>query len=868
MSDRAARRPSARIRGARVRLSAAAFAVALAAAAFGPGCAYFNTFYHAREHYVDAEKVRLETAGEPKPPAGAPGSEAGETGPRISKRALDLYEKCMKKCAKILTDYEDSRWVDDALLLMGKCAIARGEYATGLRKYEELLEFYPNSDLVADTRLQIGVAHLEEGAAARAIPSLEAAAADTKRKDLALEAHYYLGRARLAAGDSAAAAAEFDTFVAGAGEHPLRKTAIRALGAIELARGNPAKAREAYERLKPSRRADWKGYREAQLAIAQCLREEGRLDEARGVYSSLIERATDVRDSAEVSLNLALIVKKSEGDSSAVAAFEEVARRFPRTDAAARAQYEKGLIVYDRDADLERTRAALDSVAVHSGQIPEAPRAKERARVIAKRLALDDRLATRLQRVAAAAQEPEPVPAATPGDSAAAGAAPSDSASAASGDSASAGRALGDSAIASVALGDSATAGGAPVEKAGAGEAARDSAEASIAAGDSARAATPLVERTDVAATHADSMRADAMARADSIRAERTRRAREAREARGAREVAPPPVSAADAPAGETDEDVDPAATMTDSALAAADSAAANAPPAVSSTQYLATLTPDSLASLVALADSAGREDLASIYVEIGEVELLDLGRTAEALAAYERVTGWFPNSTQEPRALLAIAWIRGNRLGLTEEADSLYWRILSDYGETEFARGAALALGMEVPLPELDADSLIAASLVWPAPGSSGGARGDGRAPEPEAPAAVAVRDTLTPPPGIEDPNASFFAADSINAAVRSAEESENPMDLLAPRPLTLAEPVYTPEMKELGLVGTVRVEVMVGLSGNVLDAQVVESENVELNGTAIEAALRSTFTPPRGVDRVVVTFKFPPGDTTGVHQ
>ncbi|MFN0149878.1 MAG: TonB family protein [bacterium] len=817
-----------------------------AALAFGPGCAYFNTFYHAREHFDEAEKARLETSGAPHSSAGRPGEAAGEAGPRISKRALDLYEKCMKKCAKILTDYQDSRWVDDALLMMGKCAIARGEYATGLRKYEELLEFYPNSELVPDARLQIGVAHLEEGTPASAIPALEAAAADTKRKDLALDAHYYLGRARLAAGDSAAAAAELDLFVAGAYKHPLRKTAIHTLGAIELARGNPAKAREVYERLKTSPRADWKGYREVRLAVAECLREEGRLDESREVYESLIARATDVRDSAEISLNLALIVQEAGDDSSTVAAFEELALRFPRTEAAARAQYEKGVIFYDRDADLERARGALDSVSVHSGQIPQGPRAKERARVLAKRLALDDRLATRLQRVAAAAQEPELVPEpetpVTPADSAGAVLVPADSALATAG-----------------ALG-------------------ADSLRANGASSDSLREAAHPDSAVAPVANRADAPRAgtpDATEPADTTNMGAfLERARAAREARA---NTPPPDApgvvptddiggAADYPDAETD-----AFALGDSAFASADSAAADTTPAVSSTQYLATLSPDSLASLVALADSAGREDLAAIYVEIGEVELLDLRRTDEALAAYETVARWFPGSSQEARALLAIAWIRGNRLERAADADSLYWRILAEYGETEFARGAALALGMDVALPELDADSLVAASIAWPAPGAGARAgtdvRDDVREAEAQA-AAAAIRDSLTTPPGFEDPMMGLFPGDSINAATRNPDEAQNPMDLLAPRPLTLAEPHYTSEMQDLGLVGKVRVEVMVGLSGNVLDAQVVETENVELNGAAIEAALRSTFTPPRGVDRVTVTFRFPPGDTTAVEQ
>ena len=67
------------------------------------GCAYFNTFYNAQEHYKDAEKIRIENFGN-----------------QLPSRAIQEYEKAIEKSQKVLTDYSDSKYVNDELLLKWK----------------------------------------------------------------------------------------------------------------------------------------------------------------------------------------------------------------------------------------------------------------------------------------------------------------------------------------------------------------------------------------------------------------------------------------------------------------------------------------------------------------------------------------------------------------------------------------------------------------------------------------------------------------------------------------------------------------------------------------------------------------------------
>ena len=69
------------------------------------GCAYFNTLYNARMKYDEAQAQKR--AADPERL-------------EISKSEERLYTESFEKAAKVVKYYPDSKYVDDALLLMGK----------------------------------------------------------------------------------------------------------------------------------------------------------------------------------------------------------------------------------------------------------------------------------------------------------------------------------------------------------------------------------------------------------------------------------------------------------------------------------------------------------------------------------------------------------------------------------------------------------------------------------------------------------------------------------------------------------------------------------------------------------------------------
>ncbi|MDY6915831.1 MAG: tetratricopeptide repeat protein [Candidatus Cloacimonadota bacterium] len=99
--------------------------------------AYFNTFYNAKKFFREAQDIPLRNG-------------------RPTSSAITKYNEVIKKCGVILTDYKDSKYADDALLLMGKAFFYKGRgYMQAIEKFQELIKFYPQSEFVPEAHLYI-----------------------------------------------------------------------------------------------------------------------------------------------------------------------------------------------------------------------------------------------------------------------------------------------------------------------------------------------------------------------------------------------------------------------------------------------------------------------------------------------------------------------------------------------------------------------------------------------------------------------------------------------------------------------------------------------------------------------------------------
>lgn len=94
--------------------------------------AYYNTFYNARENYKTGLRKNLEQQREYNPLVPI----------RIHEKPVNAgaqdFNKAIEKGADILRKHKETRWVDDALALIGKSYYFRKEYYSADQKFREL----------------------------------------------------------------------------------------------------------------------------------------------------------------------------------------------------------------------------------------------------------------------------------------------------------------------------------------------------------------------------------------------------------------------------------------------------------------------------------------------------------------------------------------------------------------------------------------------------------------------------------------------------------------------------------------------------------------------------------------------------------
>ncbi len=120
-----------------------AFVITVFATLFN-GCAYFNTFYNAKQYFSQAE------------------DEYKRRG-KLNSTAATYYRKVIEKGSKVIEFYPTSKYVDDAIYLMGVSYYRLKEYNRAEKKFKELLKYFPNSPYASKAHLWLARIYMANG---------------------------------------------------------------------------------------------------------------------------------------------------------------------------------------------------------------------------------------------------------------------------------------------------------------------------------------------------------------------------------------------------------------------------------------------------------------------------------------------------------------------------------------------------------------------------------------------------------------------------------------------------------------------------------------------------------------------------------
>jgi TolA-binding protein len=291
---------------------------------FVGGCVYFNTFYNAQRYFKEGEKEYVKNG-------------------KLTPQARTNYEKTIEKCAKILEFHPNSRYVDDAVYLMGVSYHRLGEKEKARRKFEELLQYFPRSRYREEALLELGKVLLD----LQQPDSAKIVLAKVKGKykeevDLLLAKAYYVEDR------DEEALVVLSKYVKEVKREDLKKEAL--LLAAKAAK-RLKKFEDAEEYLRSYLQLSLTSEEEIEVKelLGDILFEKEDFEDAKDVYQSLDLPPNSPKE-AEIKVKLALCEKEIGNVDKAKEMLREVINEKRSSEEGVRAQYELALILEEQDS--------------------------------------------------------------------------------------------------------------------------------------------------------------------------------------------------------------------------------------------------------------------------------------------------------------------------------------------------------------------------------------------------------------------------------------------------------------------------------------------------------------------------------------
>lgn len=264
-------------------------ALVMSGVTFG-GCAFFNTFFNARKAYNQAQEQlrkhvkdtqKRSTAGKLTPQRFDP---EPDVVPDAIRQQFDLV---IEKTSKVVALHPDSRWVDDAILLMGKALYFRGDYLDARNRFEVFMFQYPDDEKFPQARFWYAKTLIRLDLVADALQHLQAVSDETSDPQLKMKCAILSGDAMVTQNLLEQAARAYSDALAYRGSLELKQEALfKRAHVYFLASRFDEAASSLRELLKTSLDSD-EAF-DVTLMMSRSLKELGRYDEALKTINGLL----------------------------------------------------------------------------------------------------------------------------------------------------------------------------------------------------------------------------------------------------------------------------------------------------------------------------------------------------------------------------------------------------------------------------------------------------------------------------------------------------------------------------------------------------------------------------------------------------
>jgi len=311
-------------------------------------CVYFNTYYNAKKYYKDAVKENID-------------NESGQV-------KTQNYNKSINSAARVLEYYPDSKYVDDALLIMCKSYYAIQSYPKAKRKCEELIANYPDSKLVYEARLYLGKTYIGMRQPEQGIAILNDLWLDNNVPiDVRLQSQRSLADYYFEKENYRQALLEYRKILEEMQDKSQRADIRFRIGQCYWELEDYESAQNEFEQVmdeKPTRKRQF----DAQHKRAMCLEKLGDYETALKIIGRLLKKDNYYEWYEFAHLTEASIKSDLGQYDEAINSYERILELYPKTFTSAEAAYQLGIIYWKEKKDYNKAKEYLDRVQTEKRQ--------------------------------------------------------------------------------------------------------------------------------------------------------------------------------------------------------------------------------------------------------------------------------------------------------------------------------------------------------------------------------------------------------------------------------------------------------------------------------------------------------------------
>ncbi|MCZ6767306.1 MAG: tetratricopeptide repeat protein [bacterium] len=325
--------------GFKLRMTVAFVLAALAS----QGCVYFNLYYNTIRIFEEAERVPRAKDG------------------KLTSQASGKYELVIEKCEMLITKHPDSKYVDDAVLLMGKCYFRQEKSSEAITKFRELAANFPKSDLNEEGQFYMAKAYLQKGDPVLAVPILQALIEENPKNDDADEMLYLLGTSLIEMGREEEAVQYLERLREKYSRSDYRVQAELEVASLYIDLGEPEKSLAIYSELGKVRLSEENRIRyliersEAQVRLRRYLAAQVSFDQ-------LHRYNVGTQDQARIMLLEGETWAGIDSTNKAIDTYKSVVARFPKSKFSAEAYFKLGVVYQTKLDSLTTAKTNYENV--------------------------------------------------------------------------------------------------------------------------------------------------------------------------------------------------------------------------------------------------------------------------------------------------------------------------------------------------------------------------------------------------------------------------------------------------------------------------------------------------------------------------